>query len=479
MIRLRALWSQYRPRYIRSLVYMMQACEYNSTAYLIWYWRVRDFSRVEHRKQLVTTPKAIVLLICGWACMVWVYGLWLFIFLSGMADFHLYTLLLLLVLPVIPPLIAYLMLVPLVLLEIVQKPFENYLVSQAAQKLARHKALKIAIAGSFGKTSMREVLRTVLSEGKNVAAPPGSYNTPLGITTFARSLTGNEEVLIFELGEYYPGDIKRLCEFVRPTIGVITGVNEAHLEKFGTLEKTTETIFELADFLGGKTIYINGENDRARISAREGHIVYSREGVDDWTVDRAKTGLEGTSFTLRKGNVEIPVRSKLLGLHMVGPLALAARIAFDLGLSVEQIEHGLEKTRPFAHRLERKDDSSGVITLDDSYNGNPDGVAAIIEFLKSVPRRRFYVTPGLVEAGSRTELVHRAIGKQLADARIEHVVLVRNSVTPFIERGLKEADFKGQLTWFEDALTAYAALPHLTVSGDVVVLQNDWPDNYV
>ena len=71
------------------------------------------------------------------------------------------------------------------------------------------------------------------------------------------------------------------------------------------------------------------------------------------------------------------------------------------------------------------------------------------------------------------------VGKQLAEARIEHVVLVRNSVTPFIERGLKEADFKGQLTWFEDALTAYAALPHLTVSGDVVVLQNDWPDNYV
>ena len=88
------------------------------------------------------------------------------------------------------------------------------------------------------------------------------------------------------------------------------------------------------------------------------------------------------------------------------------------------------------------------------------------------------VTPGLVEMGSRKEKVHKEIGKQLARASIEKVILIRNSVTPFIEAGLQEEQYKGELMWFEKALDAFAALPSLTASGDIVLLQNDWPDQY-
>jgi UDP-N-acetylmuramoyl-tripeptide--D-alanyl-D-alanine ligase len=129
--------------------------------------------------------------------------------------------------------------------------------------------------------------------------------------------------------------------------------------------------------------------------------------------------------------------------------------------------------------LEPKIDGVGVITLDDSYNGNPDGVQAMIEFLASLQNhRRFYVTPGLVEMGKRTKEVHRQIGRNLAKAKIEKVVLIKNSVTAYIEEGLAEEKYEGEILWFDDALTAFAALPHLTVTGDVVLLQNDWPDQY-
>ena len=120
-----------------------------------------------------------------------------------------------------------------------------------------------------------------------------------------------------------------------------------------------------------------------------------------------------------------------------------------------------------------------MVTLDDSYNGNPDGVKAVIEFLGSLKdHRRFYVTPGLVEMGGRTEQVHKEIGKRLAQAHIEKVVLIKNSVTPYLAQGLHEAHYDGEVVWFDDALSAFAALPHLTVKGDVVLLQNDWPDQY-
>ena len=103
----------------------------------------------------------------------------------------------------------------------------------------------------------------------------------------------------------------------------------------------------------------------------------------------------------------------------------------------------------------------------------------MIEFLESLSgHRRFYVTPGLVEMGERKEIVHRNIGKQLAEAKIEKVVLIQNSVTPYIERGLKDANYAGDILWFNDMPQALGALAHTTISGDVVLIQNDWPDQY-
>ncbi|TSC86096.1 MAG: UDP-N-acetylmuramoyl-tripeptide--D-alanyl-D-alanine ligase [Parcubacteria group bacterium Gr01-1014_8] len=461
--------SRYLPSSVRSLIYMLQASEYNIRDYVKWLHRVEDFRFVEHRKKLVWTPKAILLYVLAWSLVV----LWLALAFStgkplvvGIAFL------------VWPFLLAYGLILVVLALRAIQLPIELLLIGRAKQRLSRHKALKIAIAGSYGKTSMREILKTVLSEGKKVAAPPGSYNTPLGIAGFVKSLKGDEDVLVFELGEYYRGDIKKLCRFVRPSIGIITGVNEAHLEKFGTLENTADTIFELAEYLQDKFVYVNAENDISQGRALKEHTLYSREGVGNWKVSDAKTRLEGTSCMLANGSVAIHVRSKLLGLHQIGPLAVAVDIATSIGLAPSHIETGIAKTSAFPHRLEPKV-LDGVTTLDDSYNGSPDGVKAVIEFLASLPGRRLYVTPGLVEMGSRAEEVHKEIGRQLARAGIEKIVLIKNSVTLYIEKGLREAGFTGEMTWFDDGLAAYIALPHMTVKGDVVLLQNDWPDQYV
>src|SRR5262249_3743325 len=152
------------------------------------------------------------------------------------------------------------------------------------------------------------------------------------------------------------------------------------------------------------------------------------------------------------------VHSRLLGLHNVGPLSAAADISSRLGLNEEQIRRGISATKPFEHRMQPRVDR-GVIWIDDSYNGNPGGAAAAIELLKTLKgHRRWYVTPGLVEMGSRKIEIHREMGKKLAEAWIEKVVLIRNSVTPFIEQGLKESGFEGEIIWYDFGPTAYNAL---------------------
>jgi len=472
--------TRYHPSFVRALVYMLQASEYNTEDYLAWVGRTKDFRTVEKRKQLKFTGKALALFISAWiltaiAVLIVIFGL-----TGGDEIANLFAILVLFGFPYALP---YVLLLPLFIIKMVQLPVEGILIAQAKAKLKKHPAFKIAIAGSYGKTSMREILKTVLSEGKRVVAPGGSENTPIGIARFVSRLRGDEEVLIFELGEYYPGDIKELSEMVRPDLGVITGVNEAHLSKFKTVEAATNTIFELADFLGGKPLYVNADNEIAKNKIEKGPIFFSRKGVfpmaGEWKVVAAETSLDGTSFVLEHDDEKINAQSKLLGLHNVGPLAAAIHIAKRVGLTNLEIESGVSKTVAFPHRLQRREDTGGVITLDDSYNGNPDGVKAVIEFLGSIENhRRWYVTPGLVEMGEKSEEIHRNVGKQLAQAGIEKVVLIKNSVTPWIEEGLQENSFGGEIIWYEDALDCYNSLPHMTIAGDIVLLQNDWPDQY-
>ncbi len=485
--------SKYSLRYPRSIAYMLQASEYKPVPYLKWWLRVEDFCRVEKRKSLVKTQNAKIFLSFSWLIYLASYAAILGVLVFANFDYKYAAVAAMALLA--PYILAFGVLLLVFAMKIFYLPKMHFLIKKRTAELEKHKGLKIGIAGSFGKTTMREILKTVLSAGKKVASPEKNYNTLTGISNFIKTLKGDEEILIFELGEYYKGDIREMCEFVHPQIGIITGVNEAHLEKFKNLDTTASTIFELADWLeenkkntgepcenftqGSPVLYINGENEPAKSRAQSKDFVYSRSGLDGLRVSSAHAGLEGTSFTLEYEGKNFEFNSGLLGLHQVGPLCAAVHLGLCLGIKISDLQKGVAETKPFEHRLEPKTLAGGVTMLDDSYNGNPDGVKVVIEFLASLKsRRRFYVTPGLVEMGPRTEEVHKEIGRELARSGIEKIVLVKNSVTPYIEAGLKEENFAGEVIWFEDSLKMLSALPHLTVSGDIVLLQNDWPDQY-
>ena len=484
---LKNLWTRYHPKYVRALIYMLQANEYYPFEYMAWYHRTSNFYNIEKRKRLVYTTKAVLLSAFAWVSLVWSFVTSAYVaYTTGVPGLIAAAMGFMLA----PFIVPYTLFLLIVVLNTLQKPIEALIIAKAKSKLRKHKAIKIAVAGSFGKTTMREILKTVLAEGKRVASPGGSHNTPLAIARFIHTLSGHEEVLVFEFGEYYPGDIRKLCKFVEPNWGVITGVNEAHLERFGTIERAANTIFELAEYLRTRSgthikgslsrevlVYVNAE---ATILPRDAanHIQYSQKGTAEWQVRSASSDIGGTIIDFSHMGGTMQVHSRLLGLHNVGALSAAADVAARQGLGEEQIRRGIANTKPFDHRMQPREEG-GVTWIDDSYNGNPDGAEAAIEFLRTLHgRRRWYVTPGLVEMGSRKEEIHKEMGRQLADAKIEKVVLIRNSVTPYIEKGLKAAGYEGEVVWFDFGPTAFNALPKMTVPGDVILIQNDWPDQY-
>ncbi len=476
-----ALFSMYRPRFARSIVYMLQSTEYQVWPYLKWFWRTTNFARVMHRRQLVMTKPARMLLRALRFGLLAQIGIALGLGLWGIRAHKAGVPQIAFALLVAAPIIwAHLIVLPLLLgrvFVIWPRNFKN--VRRSADVFAAHSAMKIAVAGSYGKTSMKEILATVLGEGKKVAATAANKNVASEHAKFAARLKGDEEVLIIEYGEGKPGDVKRFVRTTHPRIGIITGLAPAHLDKYKTLERAGQDIFSLAGYLDHKNVFVNSESVAAAGFIKKADHPYSAKGVLDWQVINPKVSIEGLSFMLKNGDgVVLRLRSKLLGRHQIGPLALAAVLAHQGGIPKTKIEAGVAKTEPFAHRLQPRQ-LGGAWIIDDTYNGNIDGLKVGLELLKELPaKRKIYVTPGLVDQGKDSPKIHHDLGLMIARAKPDQVVLMDNSVTESILGGLKAGGFVRQVTIERDPLEFYTNLGHFVAAGDLILMQNDWTDNY-
>jgi UDP-N-acetylmuramoyl-tripeptide--D-alanyl-D-alanine ligase len=477
---IRAAMSIFLPSYPRTLVYMLQSTEYQPASYLRWFWRTQNFSAVMKRRSLEPTRPARMLLLAArlGISLQLIVGLVL-IYLGiyhNLAGGLVFGLAVLLSYPVIW---AHLLVVPLILgREFISKPAEQKLIEQSRQIFADHPAIKIAVAGSYGKTTMKELLLSVLSEGLHVAATPANKNVSSSHAYFARKLTGKEDVLILEYGEGAPGDIARFAAITKPSYAVITGLAPAHLDKYKTLQAAGKDIFSLASFVSPDTFYVNADSPNIAPFLKPEYQKFTTAGALGWKVSQLTTSVRGTTFTLTKGKRKLLLKSGLVGKHQAAFLAFAAALALDLGLSDAQTKAGIAATRPFEHRMQPYE-LNGAWVIDDTYNGNLEGIRVGTRLLADLEaKRKIYVSPGLVDQGDESERVHLEMGRLIAAAQPDMVVLMNNSATESIRAGLEGAGYQGELQIEFNPLEFYTNLKHFVASGDLVVMQNDWTDNY-
>jgi len=346
----------------------------------------------------------------------------------------------------------------------------------AKNKLKKIKSIKIiGIAGSYGKTGMKDLVATVLSEKYQVVKTPESYNTPIGIArTILSQVNEKTEILVVEMGEYYSGDIRNICLISPPQISVITGINEAHLERLKSIDNSIRTIFEISQNMkSGGILLMNGKdkyikNNYKKFVSDQKIYFYSSKGKIEFNEDAP-------------GYIYQKLFFPILGEYNLDKIDGVIYLAKKLGLTTQEIDNGLKKIKTPAHRLQPVlNREKNILVIDDSYNGNPDGVEEGIKTLALFKKRRkIFITPGLVEIGSKSRDVHQRIGKRLNDV-VDLVILVKNSVTSYIEEGLINAGFnKNNIIWFDSMMEAQNNLGSILKSGDVILFQNDWPDNYV
>ena len=374
----------------------------------------------------------------------------------------------------------------LVVLEPLEIALRRGFINKARARLREVNPIVIGVAGSYGKTTTKAALAAVLGAKYKVLATPESYNTLLGVTrTINEQLTDDIEVFIVEMGARHPGDIAVICDLVSPKLGVITRLGPQHLEYFKTPETIVRAKTELARALPNDGVAIvdaDGYSDFAAPldwTARTVRVSARPDSGAQATIDDVRVNGEGTSFSVVRSDIDsrVEAKTRLLGRHAAFNSALAVVAGLELGVDPIAIRSGLALLAPVEHRLEIVRNDS-VVVIDDAFSSNPDGFAAALEVLASFPGRRILITPGMIELGEQAVPAHVRIATLAAEA-CDIVILVGRTYPDEFAGTLRDAGFGETKLFIASSLAeATEILGHLLMAGDVVLFENDLPDNF-
>lgn len=389
---------------------------------------------------------------------------------------------------------AHLFFVSLFFAVLILSPLNNVvtqnLMEKARRKVRANEYLHvIAIAGSYGKTTMKEFITAVLHGSYRVLSTRGNENTPAGISrVILSSLTQETQVLVLEMGEFAKGDVRALCSIATPDVAVVTGINEAHLERMGNLKNTIDAVFEVVEHSTADALVLLNADDVEVIQNYERYtrtretIFYGKRSGGVYEVIEKHFDPQSLTVSysvLRNGSEVGTITSKLLGGYVAGNIEAALSLAEAFSVSFDEAKERIEALEPVEHRLQGKRLTSGITLIDDSYNGNPEGVEAALGVLERFPEsRKVYITPGLIELGPESDRIHRELGRKIAEVA-DVVFLIRTSATRYMYEGLRDKGFNDEkIVWFEGMLDSLDSFNTFLKKGDVVLIQNDWPDNY-
>lgn len=394
-------------------------------------------------------------------------------FLSELNGSTLYALIAFAPYAVMPILLPWLLCLANAVTGIFENARNKKFVKRARQVLDESKIIRVAIVGSYGKTSVKNILKTVLSEKYAVVETPQSYNTPMGIakTVFSDAWQG-KEVFLAEMGARKSGDIAELCALVQPDYAVFTGVCEQHIETFGSVDDVFAEKNRVTDYT--KRLVVCGEALKAWQKADAAKVAYA----SDVQVKNVQFFAKETACVFVLDGKEIRVQTKLLGKAALENMRVAALLAYKMGLTTEEIERGLAKVTPVPHRLQLSE-SNGVCILDDGYNANPIGAKEALDALSRFDGGKWVVTPGIIECGVLEESVNKRLGEQIAQCGATRVLLIGETLVGVVKTGYLDAGGEPKtLTVVPTLDEAREILREEVQTGDCVLFLNDLPDVY-
>ena len=371
---------------------------------------------------------------------------------------------------------------------VINKPIEkfvfHYYKNKAVKKLASFNNLKvIGITGSYGKTSSKNILSDILNIKYNAFPTPKNFNTTYGlIITINNYLDKFNDYFIAEMGAFRRGEIKELCDLVKPTYGILTKVGTAHLDSFGSQENIQKGKFELIESLPSDGIGILNGDDELQVNYKlQNNCKIVFIGIDNPDVDVRATNIKlsakGTTFDcIYKGDSNVyHFETRLLGKANIYNILAGIALGKCLGLDWRMLEAGVKKVNSVEHRLEMKKYGS-INIIDDAYNSNPVGSKMAVEVLGMMPGKKIIVTPGMIELADKEYELNKKFGEYIAEV-CDEVILIGKEQTKPIYDGLMAKKYKeDKIHILNDVKLAFPLMQKLSDGETYVLLENDLPD---
>jgi UDP-N-acetylmuramoyl-tripeptide--D-alanyl-D-alanine ligase len=333
----------------------------------------------------------------------------------------------------------------------------------------------IAITGSCGKTSVKNMCHTVFSvdNGAAVVATAGNYNNEIGVPLTLARLRDDTRFAVVEMGATRRGDVAHLCRLARPQISTVLNAMEAHLEGFGSVADVADIKAEIFDALDENGFAILNLDQpwaslwRERVAASGAQAVtYALASAADVTAAAIRDqGIAGSAFELHIRGDSRTLTLPLPGRHNVANALAAAALATAAGLSIDTIVAGLERCTPEPGRLSSERLSGDTVLVDDSYNANPGSVRAAIQLLARTPGHSTLILGEMLELGDESRSLHAQMGQLARDAGLRRFVGVGAALQPAVQA------FGSDALWFADRDALAAALPALLAESDTILVK--------
>lgn len=334
----------------------------------------------------------------------------------------------------------------------------------------------IAVGGSNGKTTVKELIASVLRQKLATLWSEASFNNDIGVPMTLLRLDKSHQAAVLEAGTNHPGELAPLVKMIQPKYGMLTNIGREHLEFFGDLAGVAEEEGSLAELLPAEgRLFINGDSEWTELITRRTRATVVRVGLgekNDWRGRGLRLDKNGVTFRVETPKAEYSgeYRVNLLGRHQVINALFAVAVSEELGLGRPAVRDGLAECQPAKMRMQFWE-AGGVRVLDDAYNANADSMVAALETLCALPLqgRRVAVLGDMAELGAQSEAAHAEIGRRAAELGIGQLFAV-GRMAPVIAAAARAAGLS-RVIEFADVEAAKSAVKSFLKAGDVVLLK--------
>jgi len=336
----------------------------------------------------------------------------------------------------------------------------------------------VALTGSNGKTTTKEMIANCLETTFPVLKTRGNLNNLIGLPLTLLTLSEKERVVVLEMGMNVPGEVRRLTEIAEPNVGLITNIQKVHLEGMRSLERLKEEKGELfRKMRRDGTIIVNQDDPRVvdLASAYPGQKITF--GIEHPAEVMAKEiwlrGEEGTSFTLILEGEAIEIHLRLLGRHFVANALSAVAVACLFGVEIKQAKEALEDFRPFAMRMEIIPLKGGMTLINDAYNANPNSMELALETLVEVKGkgRAIAVLGDMLELGEFATEAHQQLGQKVSELSIDFLLTLGEEAAALVESAIRHKFPLERTKVVESHSEAASILREMVRDGDWILVK--------